>query len=327
MPLKDADEAVLATLAIDVLRPEVVTAALQEAIVRLDRPAGDVDADRERLRPTVTRLQAELARLTEALGSGGNLPSIVAAITEREAQRSRAEHELATLDQVEQVRGLDLCRVEQDLRAKLADWRGLLSRNVSQARQALRSLVPERLTFTPKNERGERFYVFEGMAVLDRFLAGIALPKALVAPTGRDRTCIIQVRDFIAHRHLIDLERRRRRLQGGCGARRRPTSNAALTIEVELVRIRVYASPSIVHERKRPRADLFGGPAEWVPLLHAPPHDLPRVLRLTTHGGQVDAGDDAIAHAHGTIDDDGGDVVADAAFHQGFDRIAYRPEA
>jgi len=184
MALQDADEAVLATLEIDVLRPEVVTAALQEAIVRLARPAGDVDADRERLRQTVTRLQAELTRLTEALGSGGSLPSIVAAITEREGQRSRAEQELAALDQVEQARGFDLPRLEQDLRAKLADWRGLLSRNVTQARQALRSLVPERLTFTPKNEGGERFYVFEGMAVLDRFLAGIALPKALVAPRG-----------------------------------------------------------------------------------------------------------------------------------------------
>ena len=174
----------LATLEVDLLRPEVLTAALQEAIVRLDRPAGDVEADRERLREIITRLQAELTRLTEALVSGGNLPSIVAAITEREAQRSRAQQEFAALDQVEQAHGFDLRRAEQDLRAKLADWRGLLSRNVAQARQALRSLVPERLTFTPKNEGGERFYVFEGMAVLYRFLAGIALPKALVAPRG-----------------------------------------------------------------------------------------------------------------------------------------------
>ena len=184
VPLKDADEAVLATLEVDVLRPEVLTAALQEAIVRLDRPAGDVEADRERLREASTRLQAELTRLTEALVSGGDLPSIVAAITEREAQRSRIQRESAALDQVEQARGFDLHRAEQDLRAKLVDWRGLLARNVAQARQALRSLVPERLTFTPKNEGGERFYVFEGMAVLDRFLAGIALPKALVAPRG-----------------------------------------------------------------------------------------------------------------------------------------------
>ena len=42
----------------------------------------------------------------------------------------------------------------------------------------------ETLTFSPKQEGGERFYVFEGMAVLDRFLAGIALPKADGGPNG-----------------------------------------------------------------------------------------------------------------------------------------------
>ena len=79
--------------------------------------------------------------------TGGNLPSIVAAITEREVERSRAERELAALDQLEQARGLDPRRVEQDFQAKFSDWRGPLSLNVAQARQALRSLVPERLTF------------------------------------------------------------------------------------------------------------------------------------------------------------------------------------
>ncbi len=182
--MKDTDDAVLATLEEHVLRPEVVTGALREAVARLKRPAGAQEAERERLLRTLARLTAELARFTEALVSDGNLPSIVAALTEREAQRSRLEQQLAALDELEQVRGFDLQRVEPDLRAKLDDWRGLLSRNVAQARQALRSLVPARLTFTPKEEEGERFYMFEGMAVLDRFLAGIVLPKALVAPTG-----------------------------------------------------------------------------------------------------------------------------------------------
>ncbi len=49
------------------------------------------------------------------------------------------------------------------------------------------ALVPERVTLTPKEEKGERF-----------FLAGIALSKVLVAPTGHDRTYRIQVRNFIA---------------------------------------------------------------------------------------------------------------------------------
>jgi len=198
MPLTDMDGAVLATLEADVLRPEVVAAALQEAIARLDQPKEGLDAERARLRETLTRLQTELTRLTQALVSGGHLPSIVAAVTEREAQRSHAVQELAGLDDLEQARGLDLPHVEQQLRAKLDDWRGLLSRNVAQARQALRSLVPARLTFMPTNEGNERGYAFEGMAVLDRVLAGIVLAKALVAPTGRDRTGRIQVRDFIA---------------------------------------------------------------------------------------------------------------------------------
>ncbi len=199
VPLKDADEAVLSTLETDVLRPEVMAAALHEAVARLNVPAGERDAERERLQSERRRLTTELGRLTEALVSGGDLPSLVAAVREREAQRSRIERDLAELDQLDEVQGLDVRSLEQALRVKLADWNGLLSRNVTQARQALRSLVPERLTFTPQHEEEEPFYIFEGTAVLDRFLSGIALPKALVAPTGRDRTCRIQVRDFIAH--------------------------------------------------------------------------------------------------------------------------------
>jgi hypothetical protein len=184
VPLKETDASVLATLEEDVLRPEVVTAALKEAIARLAVPGGQRRSERERLRKGLTQIEAELGRLTKALVSGGPLPSIVDAIRERERQRIRAQAELSSLEQLDQVRGLDLGRLERDLTAKIADWRGLLSRNIVHARQALRSLVPDRLTFTMKEEGGERFYVFHGVAVLDRLLSGIVLPKAMVAPTG-----------------------------------------------------------------------------------------------------------------------------------------------
>jgi site-specific DNA recombinase len=185
MPLKDADEAVLTTLEADVLRPEVLTATLREAVAQLNPPQAEREAERERLRGARRRLETELDRLTEALASGGDLPSIVAAVKERQAQRNRVERELAELDDLTEIRSLDLQRIEQILRAKLDDWRGLLSRNVAQARQALRGLIPERLTFTPTRDGADTLYVFEGMAVLNRFLSGIVeLPKAVVAPTG-----------------------------------------------------------------------------------------------------------------------------------------------
>src|SRR5262249_9753696 len=66
---------------------------------------------------------------------------------------------------------------------------------------------------------------------------------------------------------------------------------------------------------------------EGVPLLDPPPDVLSRILGSPADRGQVDAGNDPIAHAHDTIDDDGHDIVADPALYQSLDRVADRPEA
>jgi len=50
----------------------------------------------------------------------------VVAVREREAERDRLR--LAALDRANQAAQFDSRRVEQDLRAKLADWKALLRR-------------------------------------------------------------------------------------------------------------------------------------------------------------------------------------------------------
>src|SRR5215831_6343495 len=82
------------------------------------------------------------------------------------------------------------------------------------------------------------------------------------------------------------------------------------------------ARVSLSGDRERPRADLLGRAAERVPLLDSPPDALARFLGGPADRGQVDAGNDAIAHAHDAVDDDGHDVVADPALHQRLDRVA-----
>ena len=53
--------------------------------------------------------------------------------------------------------------LERRLRAKLADWRGLLTRNVASGRDVLRKLLlAGPIRFTPVNEDGRRGYRFEG---------------------------------------------------------------------------------------------------------------------------------------------------------------------
>jgi hypothetical protein len=51
-----------------------------------------------RLAKETERLMRELARLSAALASGADLPSVLAAIREREARRAMISAELATLD-------------------------------------------------------------------------------------------------------------------------------------------------------------------------------------------------------------------------------------
>src|SRR5262245_6990891 len=84
---------------------------------------------------------------------------------------------------------------------------------------------------------------------------------------------------------------------------------------------------SIPDNRKRPRVDLLSRALEWVPFLDSSPHVLARVLGCPADRGQVDAGNDAIAHAHDAINDDGYDIVADPALHQSFNRVADRAKA
>ncbi len=80
--------------------------------------------------------------------------------------------------------------LEARLRAKLADWRGLLRRNVMEGRGVLRQLLIGPLRFTPVNEERRRGYVFEGLIALDRLIAGVLeLPTKVASPEGTALNC------------------------------------------------------------------------------------------------------------------------------------------
>jgi hypothetical protein len=111
-------------------------------------------------------------------------------LTARQARRVAIERELAAERHV--VRYASPHALEARLRAKLADWRGLLRRNVPEGRSALRQLLIGPLRFTPVNEERRRGYAFEGMIALDRLLAGVLeLPTKVASPEGLDTLCMV----------------------------------------------------------------------------------------------------------------------------------------
>lgn len=104
-------------------------------------------------------------------------------LTARQAQCEALERQLAT--HAPDAPAVNLAALETRLRAKLADWRGLLHRNVQEARAVLRTLLIGPLRFTPVNEARRRGYAFQGTIALDQLLAGVVDLSPLVAsPTG-----------------------------------------------------------------------------------------------------------------------------------------------
>ncbi|CAN5873292.1 hypothetical protein BH24ACI5_BH24ACI5_26480 [soil metagenome] len=123
------------------------------------------------------------AQLAEAIGRGGPLDALIERLADRQAHRQRIEGQLtACAARRPQV---NVAALEEQIRAKLDDWRGLLRRNVAEGRAVLRSLLVGPLRFTPIVEERRRGYAFEGTIALDRLLAGVVdLPTVVASPAG-----------------------------------------------------------------------------------------------------------------------------------------------
>ena len=179
-PMDDTDYAVLGSIERDLLRLEVVERAIEFAIDDM-RPDGD-DARRANILAEMHRLDEELSRLTAAIATGGDLPALLAALKERQAQHERYERALIELDVTSRIGRSELPRLERDIRHRLADWRAMLRREVPEAREILRDLVVSRIVFKPRPEA--RVYEFSGRGSFGRLLAGTTTPVSVLTPAG-----------------------------------------------------------------------------------------------------------------------------------------------
>jgi hypothetical protein len=130
----------------------------------------------------ISSVTVTLVQLTAALAAGGDLPTLVEAVRDRERRRAALAERLANLGQTLDVRVRDVCEVERQALEKLRDWRGLLRGDVTEARAILRPVVEDRITFVPAEVAGQRGYRYTGQFTLGPFFEGLC-PRALVSPT------------------------------------------------------------------------------------------------------------------------------------------------
>ena len=147
------------------------------------RPSARSKRRFEHVRDALAKVETEIEHLTAAVAAGGDLPSILAALKDRERQREEFRRRLRDAERAVAA-GRAAQSLEEVVRARLADWTGLLQRQVPQARQILKKLLRGSLLFAPKIEEDEGFFEFQGDVSLERILAGIAQSSKVARPAG-----------------------------------------------------------------------------------------------------------------------------------------------
>jgi hypothetical protein len=136
-PMLPLDHVVLARIAGDVLKPELldeIVAAAREMHEASRRPEhrgrelGDLEA-----------IEREQARLTDAIAAGADVPVLVERLKETESKRRQLA---ALVEQHAKRRQAPPWReIERRVRQSLTEWCSLITGDVAQARQAFRQLL------------------------------------------------------------------------------------------------------------------------------------------------------------------------------------------
>ena len=178
--LEDLDHLVLQTLEDVVLQPDVVEAALQQALDKL--APGVRQAEVQRLQRELAEVEQRLERLTAAVATGGQLPSLLERLQQEEQHKVDLQAQLATAQHLAVTVSVD--QIRTDLVQRLQEWRQLLRTHVAQSRQMLRKLLDGPLTLTPLEDGQVQV---DGRVSYDKVLTGLvpaALPHSVASPAG-----------------------------------------------------------------------------------------------------------------------------------------------
>lgn len=180
MRMEKMDEAVLKAIEEQVLKPEWLAWAVDQALAlnrerRCANPnrLSEIEAEQRKLRREVKNLNAALA--------GGRAPqSTLEEIRTREAHIEALDREQSALQSPEPSE-VDDARLKRALCECAARFRDTMRADVPGARRALRELLDGPLTFNPVMVEGKKAYAFEGRtrigALLDPLYLKMASPR------------------------------------------------------------------------------------------------------------------------------------------------------
>ncbi len=148
-PVANVNATLIEVLKAKVLTEEFIVLALQEARRRLEERHVATTTDLPKLADEARELRIEIDRLVTAIATANDKPEpLVRAIGERQERLSQIESRLRAAQAAPEAINLELRRMEAEAKKRLSDLAGVFERNPDDAREALRELFPDKLTFT-----------------------------------------------------------------------------------------------------------------------------------------------------------------------------------
>jgi site-specific DNA recombinase len=168
--LSVAEQAILTKMQTDLLRPEVIVAAIHKVIATLTPDPAVLETERARLRNQITNTERQLANLGAAVAAGGSLPTLLESIN-READLAGLRATPRDVDQRQALTQMDPAALDARLRGKLREFTNLAGRHPAAARSLLKKVISGRLRFTPVIAPDRAFYRVEWLGTHAGLLA------------------------------------------------------------------------------------------------------------------------------------------------------------
>lgn len=173
-------EAILQSVEEHALTPEAVEQVLI-SVERDDEQDARTALDREH-----KDLGKRIARLTEAIATGGNIPSLVAGLRDLDARRLDVEGQLRSLRPLPRL-------PREVVEGRLAEWRRLLRASTTTGRTVLQRVLQGRITFTPRADG--LGYDFAAPTRFEKLFSGLACTPPAFVETGTAGTLGIDPAD------------------------------------------------------------------------------------------------------------------------------------
>ena len=191
VPMAKMDEELLTRLERDLMKPAVLRQACARLIAETESAIAETAGGRAKLLARKAQIERKPGRLAETLaGEDVAAPrAVLMAMKAREAEIGRIDRDLAAVDQAPGAPTSEAIAKRVD--AALADWRGVLRRHPTLARQLLRKIVQGPLVVTPEALHEQPGYRVRGRASVEPLLtvelqrAGVGLHSKIVMDVHR----------------------------------------------------------------------------------------------------------------------------------------------